>query len=317
MLNGSENASSILPIKDRFKRQFLFRADPDCLLDGMTDAISPIVRSVIDGRTVEGVNLVAEGSYNQVFSFGDFVGRFTPAKLGERFLERVRRSILCARGAGFFDVLVSGTIYREDTGLLIGRIMFMERMHPVPVGFSDESMVWEMVWYISRFGFHNDFKFDNILMAAQGRIRAVDYDYLDANKLVISLSAFQCIEFDLSGFLGELDVENIRLFRSFYDYTYLSASLNAGNPLYSRVIARLANMFNSLERNQVLSKLVAFVAPEKLKDIPFEVLVRCPDVDAVSVHLLDLRGNAFAHRLSTWESFPTLIKSNGVYWPDR
>ena len=158
--------------------------------------------------------------------------------------------------------------------------------------------------------------FSNMWSELDKAVRVIDFDYFDPSKILISVTSSQTIELDLTELLESIADEAVWDFRSFYDYTYLSASVPGTHPLYAPILARLSSIFRRIE-DTVLVPLTNYLKPSQLKDIPMEVLVRCPDVDAVSFNLLDLQGNAFAHRVSEWREFPSLIKSNGVYWPDR
>jgi len=74
----------------------------------------------------------------------------------------------------------------------------------------------------------------------------------------------------------------------------------------------------------VLRPLAEALGPTKILEVPFEVLVRVP-LQGVTVNLLDLRGNLFAHLPdgcapsgvlpAACEQLPQLCRSNGVYWP--
>ena len=306
-----------LSVKDRFNRNFIFILTDDTFPESDKQFVEPIILSAVGGRAVEGVELIAEGSYNKIFRFSHVVGRFTPISCGEKFLRRVSRGISTAKVSGLMDVLASGEVFRENQASPLGHILFMNLMSPLTPSFIDEESIWRVVQSISKNGFHNDFKFDNLLLSLKGDVQAIDFDYFHESRLIISLSSFQTIEVYLGQFLSSLDDPSVVLFRSFYDYTYLSASLGSSSPLYPKILSRLEYLFSELEKKNILTSLIAFLTPAKIRDIPFEVLVRCPEVDAVSVHLLDLKGNAFAHRRSDWDNFPSIFKSNGVYWPDR
>ena len=86
------------------------------------------------------------------------------------------------------------------------------------------------------------------------------------------------------------------------------------NPLYLPILQRLVGLFNQLKADGVLDRVQGFLGPERMRDLPIEILARC-DIDAVSVNLFDLKGNAFAHKLEDYDQYPSLIRSNGVYWP--
>ena len=210
-----------------------------------------------------------------------------------------------------------GSVIKLPEGTPIGYAIFMDKLDSIPESYSDEAAIFATIREVSRIGFHNDFKLDNLLLDSTSRVRAIDFDYFDETTLIVSVSSFQSIEVDLRDFLKSLSDTQVGDLRAFYDYTYLSASMAGTHSLYPRVIARLAELFRQLQVSSILHQLIKFIGEDKISDIPFEVLVRCPDIDGVSFSIFDLRGNAFAHRVPEWEGYPSLIRSTGVYWPDR
>jgi serine/threonine protein kinase len=210
----------------------------------------------------------------------------------------------------------------DSNGHKLGFLVVMEHLDPIPHYFSDESSIYSEVSRISELGFHNDLKVDNIMYSRhESRVCVIDFDLFSPEKLTIALSGTSFIELDIAPFLSKLSDPDsfIKVFRLYYDYTCLSLSINKTHGLYGPVLARLVSLFNELESGQQhLTNLKEFLGEEKVRDVPVEVLVRCPDgVDGVSVNFFDLQGNAFAHGLSEWESYPSLFKSTGVYWPNR
>ncbi len=281
------------------------------------EVLVSLLKSAISEGVEGGFDFVTEGSYNIIYVKDTTVLRWTPARLGRKFIDRVLRGVSLASSEGWTDVICYGSVYKGNQREFVGFTVFMRKLERLKQDFDDESSVYAVADEIASVGFHNDFKIDNLMQDSYGRINAIDYDFFSTTQLTISVSASQTVELDLSNFLGQLDEETRRQFRVFYDYTYLSASLGSLHPLYPKILARLIDIFILLQGRKAFDLLLNNVDPQKLSDIPLEVLVRVPDIDAVSYHLLDLRGNAFAHRCAFWSSLPSRIRSSGVYWSDR
>lgn len=311
----SESCDEIL-VKDRFNRSYVFQANVR-IPENAASTITRLVEVITSVRKTIEERVVSEGSYNIIWEASGVVGRFSPERLGERFLRRVERGCRVSSQSGLQSILSFGPITREPEGTVFGFVVFMAKWDPLPASFANEVELLRLVSDISRVGFHNDLKINNLMMDSSGDLRAIDFDYFDENKLIISVSSYQSIVVDLTQFLDSLESVNVHNLRSFYDLTYLSASLDGTHPLYAKVLDRLVLLYNELERGKVLTHLISFVGESKVADLPFEVLIRCPGLEAVSYSLFDLKGNAFAHCFPHWENYPSLMKSTGVYWPDR
>jgi len=259
-----------------------------------------------------------KGSFSTCYFKSNQCIRFTGAEKGRKFLERVSQTIqLVSVYALSCEVSGYGEIFEDKSGEVVGFVILMEKLVDLPPHFSQFDEVCKVSDRISLVGFHNDFKIDNLMLSGTtGELHAIDFDYLSANKMCISVSSFQTIELDLSAFfLSVSETHNIAKFRSFYDLFYLSLSIPATHRLCRPLLLSLQERFRDI-RKTVLEPLLEFLGPEKSVDLPMEILARCPGIDAVSVNLTDLRGNAFAHQQHDWESFDYIIKSKGVYWSD-
>ena len=269
------------------------------------------------------VCLASEGSFSEVWSNGLECARFTRVREGPAFLERIRYALECIKSCSFVKYIHDYGYMVDSNGHELGFLVVMEHLDPIRTEFGDESSIFLEVSRISELGFHNDLKIDNIMYSRhESRVCVIDFDLFSPTKLTIALSGTSFIELDIAPFLSKLSDPDsfIKVFRLYYDYTCLSLSINKKHGLFVSVLARLVSLFNELESDQqhLLTKLKEFLGEEKVRDIPVEVLVRCPDgVDGVSVNFFDLKGNAFAHGLSDWELYPSLFKSTGVYWPNR
>lgn len=289
-------------------------------LSGFSPNICRVKPILPDGQ---GAKLVAEGSFSEVWELGGICCRFTSSrKHGEKFVSRLAHAMETVIMHDLScEIYAYGYLYEHKSReKRTGVLFFMEQL--VPLLFKDteepDGLIWESVENISKYGFHNDLKADNIMCSPKdGRPRVIDFDFFDPYKILVSVTAFQNIELDLRDFFAKFEDESVvHLFRAFYDYSYLSASINGSHPLYLHVLNRLHSVYQRLH-DPVFLKLSEFLGPKASTDIPMEILVRCPDVDGVSINLLDLAGNAYAHRQPDWQRYPSLVRSNGVYWPDR
>lgn len=305
-----------ITIRGRFGQQYTFESAFH-IPASVVPSISDIIRSFLGLESLLEARKFAEGSFAEIWKCGEIVGRFIRASAGDKFLEKVHNSTRTCVHRNLIALYCSGKVYRESDKHLLGIVQFMPLLFTLPNTYDDEEAVLARLSAISHFGFHNDFKVDNLMITSTGELQVLDFDFFEETKIVISVTSFQNITADLASVLSGIADEFARKLRAFYDYTYLSTSLHGNHPLYRKVLNRLKIFFKELSEAGVLDKVRDAVGPSIITDIPFEVLVRCPNVDAVSIHLFDLRGNAFAHRLPDWESFPSIIKSNGVYWPDR
>ena len=289
-------------------------------LSGFSQNICRVKPILPDGQ---GAKLVAEGSFSEVWELGGICCRFTSSrKHGDKFVSRlahvmetvIMHDLSC-------EIYAYGYLYEQKSREEVtGILFFMERLTPLLCKDAEEAedRIWESVQNISQYGFHNDLKADNIMCSPkEGRPRVIDFDFFDPFKILVSVTAFQNIELDLGDFFAKFDDESVvHLFRAFYDYSYLSASISGSHPLYFHVLNRLHTVYQKLH-DPVLLELFEFLGPKRCTDIPMEILVRCPEVDGVSINLLDLAGNSYAHRQPDWQRFPSLVRSNGVYWPGR
>jgi len=270
----------------------------------------------------ESAKLESEGSFSRLWIRGEVCARFTSEAESISFLKRVVDSLDLVTGEGFTEYIHSYGILVDSNGRRLGLLVLMSVLDPITPNFDDEESLFSSVSRISRIGFHNDLKIDNIMLDHQGtKVCVIDFDLLSPTTLTIALSGTSFIELDLSSFMETLTTDSdsfIKLFRLFYDYTCLSLSVNQKHGLYRPVLSRLVSVFHQLESQQYLSRLMSFLGEERVRDIPIEVLIRCPEgVEGVSVNLFDLKGNAFAHGLPDWDDYPSIFRSTGVYWPNR
>ena len=256
------------------------------------------------------------GSFSTVFLHEDLCFRYTPASTGSYFMNRalhvyaeVHKSCLGCK------IWTYGELVSKYTSRIMGVVVVMARLYPLENGFSDEEGIYSELLKVNKTHFHNDLKLNNIMYGENTSIRLIDFDYMHVSSIIISVNSNETIVLDFGEFFKDKENE-FPIFRTLYDYTTLSVSVDGDNPLYKKLLDRLVYLFN-LIADTVLIPLAQWLPYEQLRDIPMEALVRCPGIEAVSVNVLDLRGNAFAHNVQNWERYPTLFKSNGVYWQDR
>jgi len=256
---------------------------------------------------------IAEGAFSEIWVHEDLCARFTDAHEGLQFLERAATNLSFVISHKLFPIVHSYGWLKDNTGGTKGLVLFMERLERLESPTSDlESLIYNAASQVAYHGFHNDLKIDNIMIRKNGEICIIDYDLFDPNKIRICVNSFSFIELDFTE-LGA-NSHQMQLLRLFYDYSYLSLSIMGTNPLYLPILQRLVGLFNQLKAEGVLDRVQGFLGPERMRDLPIEILARC-DIDAVSVNLFDLKGNAFAHKLEAYDQYPSLIRSNGVYWP--
>jgi len=148
---------------------------------------------------------------------------------------------------------------------------------------------------------------------------AIDFDLADEWRLKLAVTS-RCLEVDFQPLLtsGAGDSSTLApLWREYCDLVTFSLSIDGDHMLYRPILGRLCELFGSL-RTEVLEPFFQtdkFASEEMKGEVPIEVCVRAPEIDAVTVNLGDLKGNAFAHRCTDWETFPSVWKSHGVYWP--
>lgn len=265
--------------------------------------------------------LQSEGSFSQVWIHGSLCARFTRIREGMDLLHRIDNALNVVTPCSIVDYIYTYGFLVDSNGRTLGFLLVMDLLHPIGSDFSDIDSLDSALSRIARLGFHNDLKVDNVMLNQEGtKVCVIDFDLLSPTTLTIALSGTSFIELDLSPFIATLGEQDsfTQLFRLYYDYTCLSLSINAKHGLYLPVLTRLVSLYHQMEAHQYLTKLRAFLGDDKVRDIPVEVLIRCPDgVEGVSVNLFDLRGNAFAHGLPNWDNYPSIFRSTGVYWPTR
>lgn len=287
-----------------------------------TELVLPILSAVTGIQSMDECfndcipRIMAKGSFSEVWSLGDVCARFTRISEGAEFMNRAKDSLEMLIGNHVILYVRAYGDVIDSSGRRLGLLIFMDHLKPLGVYYDDEPSIFSTISRLSEFGFHNDFKIDNI-MRSGSVVHAIDVDLFSPTKLVLALSGTSFIELDIAPFantLSDYSTAFWKKFRTFYDYTCLSLSIGGNHPLYISVLKRLVTLFNELP----LVEMKEYLGDAKVRDIPVEVLVRCPDgVDGVSVNFFDLQGNAFAHGLKDWMSYPSLYRSTGVYWPDR
>jgi serine/threonine protein kinase len=264
---------------------------------------------------------VTAGSFSQAWIHGNMCCRFTRSQEGLGFLTQIIESLNLLVSVDVVNYVHAYGYVVDSNGNQLGLLVIMDSLMDLPQNFAHEEALYTAAVRISEFGFHNDFKLDNIMQSDQSNICVIDFDLFSPSKLVVALSGSSFIELDLDPYMQTLTDDSetfIKSFRFLYDYTYLSLSINRTHPLYEPVLKRLLAVFRQLESTNLLSGLIAFLGESRVRDIPVEVLVRCPEgVEAVSVNIFDIKGNAFAHGVPEWDTYPSLFRSTGVYWPDR
>jgi hypothetical protein len=263
---------------------------------------------------------ITEGSFSQAWIVGNTCCRFTRSQEGTSIISRIVESLHILLKTGILTHVHGYGYVVDSSGRQLGLLLIMESLNDLDPHSADEKTLYSTVAQISQFGFHNDLKIDNIMQRGPSDICVIDFDLFSPTKLVVALSGTSFIELDIEPFMHTVSDPDtfIQALRLFYDYTCLSLSINKSHPLYEPVLKRLVLVFNQLQTTNLLSNLLTFLGESQARDIPVEVLVRCPDgIEAVSVNIFDLKGNAFAHGVSDWDSYPSLFRSTGVYWPDR
>lgn len=196
---------------------------------------------------------------------------------------------------------------------------------PKPVAFRtvEEITALLQVWS-EKEGFHNDFKVDNILFRGS-RPCLIDFDLADPWLIKIAVNSNSFIKFNFRPFFDEVIPKEtsatlVAKLRCYYDLFCLTMSIPARHPWLGPIMKELAVLFHVLEEPVFRPFLDTekWISADARREVPIEVLVRVPDVEAVTVNLFDLRGNGFAHCLpeEEWRSLPQCHKSNGVYWKD-
>ncbi|KAF4697463.1 hypothetical protein FOZ60_007548 [Perkinsus olseni] len=176
----------------------------------------------------------------------------------------------------------------------------------------DEEELFEVVSKLSLLTFHNDLKLDNIMRDPHdGSLKLIDFDLVSPDCIVIPVTAAQNIIINCREEFPHFPEYAVE-FRAYYDYFTFSLTLSGASKLYGLVFDRLIALGKSLK--PFLEGVVAALPRERLKDLPFEALVREKSMNAVTVNIFDLAGNAVAHGLGELpEGAFQLVRSNGVY----
>ena len=308
-----EHLDNTLAISGPFLPSVVFRSQT-IIPSNCVSCLAGILLAATASRHGGNVTKLCRGSFAEVFKCEGTVGRFVSALVNPRYLSNSIAATEFSVSHDLLQVLCFGTVHKQGDDSLIGFMIFMDALSNISGGFDAEELIWTQVRKVAKLGFHNDLKFDNLMLSSSGDVRVIDFDFFHPTQIRLCVTAAETIVHDFESFFNQLSPELVCMFRAFYDYSYLSGSLEGTNPLYPRVLDRLLHMYDSLSNQGVLGKFVEYVGDVHIRDLPFELLVRAPNIDAVSIHLLDLRGNAFAHGMSDYESLPFLIKSSGVYW---
>lgn len=206
-------------------------------------------------------------------------------------------------------------------------VIVLEALLPLDLTTSESACpVLTVAREISQWAFHNDLTLVNVMsrQSCTGGPRepvVIDYDMADEWRLKLAVTT-SFIEFDFRPLFESrppaLSSSLLPLWREYCDLVLLTCSVDGSHILYRPTLARLVDLFEEL-REQVLEPLFTtdlFTSNESKTLVPFEVCVRAPGIEAVTINLGDLTGNAFAHGVGTWAQYPSVIRSNGVYWPE-
>eukprot|EP00932_Pfiesteria_piscicida_P019426 SRR837773.6254.p2 GENE.SRR837773.6254~~SRR837773.6254.p2 ORF type:complete len:217 (-),score=85.72 SRR837773.6254:31-651(-) len=198
----------------------------------------------------------------------------------------------------------------------------MERLEPLGKKWTkeDSEALMEDIQLLSGTGFHNDIKLANVLRRA-GRPTLIDYDLMSTWCAKVAVTS-GCIEYNFEHLLQPVGPLMTKAFREYYDLFAFTMTLPDGD-LFRRIVDRLILLWKWLEA-PVFIPMKETLHPDKLTELPIEVLCRVP-MEGISVCLLDLRGNVYAHmlgdvnfrgaRLRKCASLPQLKLSTGIYWP--
>ncbi|KAF4750466.1 hypothetical protein FOZ62_021597 [Perkinsus olseni] len=260
------------------------------------------------------IERMGEGSYCQVVA-DDYVAlRRMSSRETEAMQLRFPEMMMKADELG-----VTGRVYgygwcRQHMG---GRdrsmCLVQEKLVPVEsIMQLDEEELFEVVSKLSLLTFHNDLKLDNIMRDPHdGSLKLIDFDLVSPDCIVIPVTAAQNIIINCREEFPHFPEYAVE-FRAYYDYFTFSLTLSGASKLYGLVFDRLIALGKSLK--PFLEGVVAALPRERLKDLPFEALVREKSMNAVTVNIFDLAGNAVAHGLGELpEGAFQLVRSNGVY----
>ncbi|EER01938.1 conserved hypothetical protein [Perkinsus marinus ATCC 50983] len=260
------------------------------------------------------VERIGQGSYCQVVADDSVALRRMSSRETERLQLRFPEMMMRAADLG-----VTGRVYgygwcRQHMG---GRdhsmCLVQERLVPVEsLSEIDEDQLFEVVTKLSILTFHNDLKLDNIMKDPRdGSLKLIDFDLVSPDCLVIPVTASQNIIINCKEDFPNFS-ENAVEFRAYYDYFTFSLTLSGASQLYTLVLNRLIALGRSLK--PFLEGVVAVLSTGQLAAPPFEALVREKSINAVTVNIFDLYGNAVAHGMNEPpEGAFQLIESNGVY----
>ncbi len=274
-----------------------------------------------EGETLENVEELGEGSFAKVLGLGRVAAKIISDMERVWVHKAAVSNSLVADREGFGPAIFGhGRVQQTLGGHFTGTVIFMERLYAFDENSFSESLseaLLQEVRKISKYGFHNDLKMPNVLRRSNGQPVVIDFDLMSQWSVKVAVSS-SCIEHDFQEVLETEDQS--AMFREYYDLFALSLTLENGI-LYRKVLDRLLYLWGHLEE-PVLKRLLSTIGTEKLSELPFEVLIRVP-LHGVSVCLLDLRGNLFAHLEKSCKDhipkeclqLPQLLKSNGVYWP--
>jgi len=270
-----------------------------------------------EGEVVE-VDTLGEGSYARVFGMSTVAAKVISDR--ERpWVHRaaVENALIADREAVGPRVYGHGNLERSKGGHFRGTVILMERLEYLSEDVRQKpdtaTALLGAASRLARVGFHNDLKFDNVMCRRHDDLVVIDFDLLAPWTLQVAVSS-GCIEHDFRELLEPLGPVATQNFREYCDLFGLSLTLQDG-PVYRVVLGRLKELWSSLEA-PVLRPLLERTPQNTLMEVPFEALVRVP-LQGVTVNLLDLRGNVFAHAETdqSLEGLPQLVRSNGVYWP--
>mmetsp|Transcript_7585 Transcript_7585/g.16301 ORF Transcript_7585/g.16301 Transcript_7585/m.16301 type:complete len:398 (-) Transcript_7585:6-1199(-) len=214
-------------------------------------------------------------------------------------------------------------------------VVFMERLTQVDVHGADERPKGPVVARqnarkigalvaacAGSIGFHNDLKVDNIMFRDRDPC-LIDFDLADPWIIKIAVTT-SYIKYSFEEFFSEVvpaphREELAQALRRYYDLFCLSLSIAGDHPWYPEVLVQIVELFKAL-RKPVFEPLLAgkrWLPGTSRTEIPIEVMVRQGGITAITVNLFDLQGNAFAHGITHWQAYPSLLKSNGVHWPGQ
>jgi len=277
-----------------------------------------------EGEMIEAEE-IGEGSYSRVFASGPHLAAKVISDRERPWVHKAatEHAVMADRLGLGPRVFGYGRLAQKIGGHFDGTVLFMERLQPVSLeswSQQDTAILLEAVRQLSTTGLHNDLKLPNVLRRG-GRPVLIDFDLFAPWSAKVAVTS-SCIEHSFRELLEPLGETTASQFREYYDLFAFSLTLKDGE-LYRAVLGRLQELWPALEE-PALKPLLATTDPEKLKEVPLEVMVRVP-LEGVTVNLLDLRGNLYAHldgdvsgrqaRLQSCAHLSQLLISQGIYWP--